>query len=247
MKRKTCTRALSLVLTALMLLSVIPLSASEAPPQPLIIDMSSQASAENTLKFSPSPESGLTGTNKDWGTNAGHYDFDVNESAFVIKKSAYKPATSYWRYLMQANAKAPNQIDSTQMYMVIVYKTDYNGETAVPINLNKFSKNAADQLMIEDDVRISKGNWVRTEAVNISNHPGETKNDLFYRLYTGNDFIMIAVPFPEDASGDLCLYIKEIAFFTSPEEANAYYLANLIKNPADITLTASVPESFLRL
>ena len=110
-------------------------------------------------------------------------------------------------------------------YMVVTYNTNLKGTQMIFGNFNA-TNNASYNLILESDMGVSNGKDVRTEPVLISNTALDSSKDHYARIRNkGSTVIYVkGVATPADFENKY-LYIKEIAFFTSPEQAAAYYSA----------------------
>lgn len=209
-------RALSFVLTIAMLVSliaVIPTTVNaDDVPTPIIIDMSSQKTAEKYLTLVSDNADGLY----------GQYSFDTEEGALSLKYSTSTGAKANFgsRMKFTLKMKDTNILADGQSYMVITYKTNIDDNTT-SMKLDEFWGRSIE---LAPDVSVSGDEYVHTEPINIKVH---STNDYFNRLAKeGKDDLIYITTSEKDK--DKYFYIKEIAFFASAEEARAYYAEPLI-------------------
>lgn len=178
---------------------------------PLVIDMSSQAAASKYLRFDT--------FQPDTVKNEGYYTFDANEKALsLLHTSNYiisgnKPQGTM-RYSIHPNRS--NLLDGRK-YIVVTYKTDIG--TSLPLNIGNFWGHLR---QLTSNVRVSGDEYVRTEPVFLDVfESGTSVNSNYYRRMNTNALqLLISVNMPTAGKH---LYIKEIAFFASPEQAYKHY------------------------
>ena len=164
----------------------------------LRVDLSSKDEADKTLNMF---ESGYN------GEYVGVYGFDNSEKALKISYSAKQKA---YRFCLRMSSAGMLQAD--QKWMVVTYKT--TAKTSAKLNL--FNCNDSN-ILLDADTSRSRGEWVKTAPVNINlSNLGDNLNHLT-RL-RNDSWVLITADLPEGEA----LYIKEIVFFESENDAKNY-------------------------
>lgn len=178
--------------------------------RPLVIDMSSEASAKAHLLLSASADS-VTGT----------YSFNASEKALALGYTATNSwAGTHLKLGFSLNAAHQGLIEGNK-YMVVTYKTNLSNKGFTFINFQEPSV-AANNITLTHNVMGSGGEYVRTDPVNI-NVLG-TNQDHYTRLLNGGSGCLYVNGIANTNDfADKYFYIKEIAFFESPEAAYEYY------------------------
>lgn len=203
MKKLKVNRLLKIVLTviaAVIFAGAVSLSASA----PLVVSMADSASADKGFNLFES------GYNNEY---VGVYTFNSAQKALEV---SYSTMHSEYRFLIRMDKK--DTLGDDLSWMVVTYKTDTKVAAAM-----KFNNSNGNALVLSDDISVSKGQWVRTEAVNIKN-PSLGIVDHFARL-CGSLWNFIEIESTDTVSK---LYIKEIAFFKSKAEADNYYKDSVV-------------------
>ncbi len=201
------TRAFSLMLTILMVFAMLPISvgASAAPaatPEPVIADFSTEESYNSYMNpFDSGYNSGFVGT----------YAYDQTEGALKLTYTSDSLKNGkFCKYTMQFDAgKGPT---AAQPYIVVTYKT--TSTEAVALTLENYVNTAATKQTLAADISLSRGEYIRTAPVKL--------NDANLARITGTSNAFLNLVFNVTNASSV-VYIKEIAFFSSAEEACAYY------------------------
>ena len=161
-------------------------------------DLSGKAEADKTLNMFAS------GYN---GEYVGIYDFDAGEKAL---KLSYSENRKDYRFCIRM--KSAGLLQGDQTWMVVTYKTTAKNSA----KLNLFNCNASN-ILLDSDTSRSKGEWVRTVPVNI-NLTDLTDNLNHFARLRNSSWVLITADLPAGEA----LYIKEIAFFSSENDARNY-------------------------
>ena len=230
---KRIIAAVMAVLTVSSVVSITGVTVGAASKQPseierVVVDCRSAEAFAKTSKvyvhtpdqYDPDP---LTG---------GKYSFHSGMKAMQVEyNNGAKPGNEY-RILPMFNLK--NNLTDEYKYLVVVYAakttqtfniTVWNGGRQGPlVNALSGGKN-------------TKAKFVATEPVDISSANAEGKSSL-WRLINGIHFTLTFVCGDKDAQ----FFIKEYAFFKSPEGAKAYYKGvDLNKAPEEYGANAVTP------
>jgi len=218
MRSKKRTRALAFVLSAIMLFTMLPISAgasAASAPDPVIVDFTDKESADSLLNPFDS------GYNSGW---VGTYQYSEAEKALELSytpSSSQVTGTSHFRYALRfKSGKAPT---ASQKVMVVTYKTDIT--TAAKWNI---SNPAGGNTDFCSNISQSRGEWFRTNPVVLA-------EAVISRIASPSHVLLSLSSTEENAK----LYIKEIAFFSSVDEANAYY-PTIIKTDSAANMTRNV-------
>ena len=222
MNAKLRTRALSLMLTILMLFStftVFPVSAgaSAAASAPVIIPMTDFASASQYLQIFklPAVPDGIANT---FSGGAGVYHFDADDKALTLDYATEADGANYYycnvHYRIALRIKATNTLSESHTFMSVTYRTDTTEKASL-----KISNYSSDVHTLAEDVSVSKGEWIRSAPVDLS---GTT---VFQRMRNPNSHNALIVNITDP---NALFQIKEVAFFATEAEANEYAFDPLV-------------------
>lgn len=211
MKKTTFKKALSAMLSSLMLLPALtafPVSVSAASSS-TVIPMSDYGTAAKALAIYQTTDV-PGGVPHSWGENVGVYGFDAKENALSIKKASNTYCGGYYRFHLKLSAG--NAIAANESWLVVTYKT--NADEKASMNLVS-NGNTDDTVTLAEDISVSNGEWVCSAPVNI-----DTKydNNLMDRLLGGNHDAL-SITLSENTDSSVYFYIKNFAFFS--DEASA--------------------------
>jgi len=224
MKKRICS-VISVVVTVVLTLSFLPIFAVTASSatadkeiDKIIIDYRSEAllkaSGGGVYKHSP------TAGEPDPYTG-GKVSFSDALGAMQVQHHAVSKAEPY-RVMLYANKSG--KLTSEYKYFVVVYQAKCAGTYDLTL---WNTPRQGDQIMIKDNGTDTGGKWVISDAFDIS-AVNESGKGILQRWLDGN---INTLSFVTTATG--CeFYVKEMSFFKSAEDANAYYAtADLSKSP----------------
>ncbi len=175
-----------------------------------IIPMTSYAEADEKLyvyQSSGCPE----GNAHSFGNNPGSYSFSSLEKALSLEYNTLNNYGGNYRYHVQFDKAGVLWDDA---YIVVTYRTNAEG------TLKYTSGAGGDYLLLEDDVSVSGGKYVRTEPISL--RANEDNGSQIYSRQNSKGNNVLGVGIPTSAQADAYFYVKEIAFFPTIEDANNY-------------------------
>ncbi len=211
-------RILALLLTVLMLMSMVPITASASGGETdnIIIDFRKETyvpvSGFSLYKHSPTvyePDPLL----------GGKYSFDAENQAIKLEYSPCEHQNDYRLMLRTPNNK---NILGSKKFAVIVYMA----KTDADYRLNVWNTpKVGDEAVFTAAGKDTAGKFVISEPVNIE---GTTADNTYARWNRGGINTVNFITSDTDAE----FYIKEIGFFNSAADAKAYYATADLSKPA---------------
>lgn len=191
---------LLIAISTVILLSVLPTSADTVPAnyaaEPVIMSFEG---AEGMLKTGCylSDQNGVE----------GEYRF-VNINGQDCIELLYAPGTGYADYRMMPKFMKSGKLSSEHKYVRITYMA----EDIISAKLTMINNKGGSAYVLCDDTSVSKGEWVISNTVVIDEQMIQRLNEPKH--------CTIGYTSENQSAG---VYIKELAFFTSAEQAQAYY------------------------
>lgn len=189
-------------------------------------DPSAYVLTEEELKYGPEPETlpepviiDFSAAAVDLSQNVATVKFGASrvklDDGKYAMKLTYSPSKSLSAYRMFPAFNSEDALSNFHRYVRVTYMTT---ETAVA-NLAISDASQANARTLTGNIAVSGGKWVTTNAVNIS------ETDIVAGLNDGYICFLTSSCVNENAE----IYIREIAFFATEEEAYAYYGDEYVK------------------
>jgi len=221
-------RILSFIMTLVMLVSVIlgaslTVSAETDPKEidKVIIDCRNEKSFNVHAKYYEHPPT----DNEPDPLTGGKYNFNAQKEAMQIEyyETGYQNPIHMMLYVNKLG-----YLDASYKYFVMVYEVKSSQSYKLSVwNSPRFGVEA----VVAEASKDTAGKFVISEPVDLSPKDANGKNIIDRWVYSGHNTINL---YTSDTSAEL--YVKEMGFFKSAEDAKAYYAAvDLSKPSSDYT------------
>jgi len=195
---KAAQRILSVVLTLILSIAILPIPAAADAAEPVIMDFSSkEALNKNAALYLHD------------GMTEGKFGFVTLPDGTGALKLDYLDYTNFSEYRCMPKFLGANRIGSEHKYVRVTYMS----EDAIPATVTLRNNAINRAVTLVGNTSVSQGKFVHSNAVNIDQH------DLLTRLANG---IHCTLEYNTDSQTG-SFYIKEIGFFVSEAQAYGYY------------------------